>query len=195
MDHHTAPIAQYSWASRNQSMAIVLLFSAALALPLVGCFFGWQGPSLSENRNLAERPDFRNTRLKDLQAKLDAYYRDHVGFRRAIIRLSRVMLHEVLKEPSGEVIIGRPPAAGQPPWYFYASEGIIEDRLGMGSLTPGELHSWKRMLESRGAWLQRCGIAYCLSLFPRKAPSIPNCCRNIFKVTSGRRDSINSRNI
>ena len=152
---------------------LALLFALALAVPPLGWVFGRQGATLSENRNLAAPPDFRRTQIKDLPARIDVYYGDHVGFRGAIIRASGLLLHRYLGESSADVIVGKSPSPGQPPWYFYASQGIIEDRLGLGQLTPAQLESWRRTLESRTKWLQRRGQAYLFVIVPEKSSVYP----------------------
>lgn len=173
MELRTAPIPQYSWSSEKQSLLLVLLFAVVLALPPLGWLMHWQGATLVENRNLATPPDFRHTKLADLPAKIDAYYDDHIGFRGAIIRASGNVLHRFLKEPSSEVIIGESPAPGQPNWYFYASEGIMDDRLGLGPLRATQLEAWRRTVEYRHAWLNRRGIAYVFVVVPEKSSVYP----------------------
>jgi alginate O-acetyltransferase complex protein AlgJ len=173
MQLRTAPIPQYSWLSHRHSFALTLLYAGMLALPPLGWLLDVQGAKLSENRNLAPPPDFRHTRLADLPARIESYYDDHVGFRAAIIRGSGIFFYRWLKEPSDQVLIGKPPAPGQPPFYFYASEGILDDRLGFGSLTPAQLEAWKKSLERRAAWLHRRGIEYLFVVPPEKSTVYP----------------------
>ena len=186
MDRRTAPIPQYKWGTRRQSLALVLLFSVAVSFPLVGCLFHWQGASLVEIRPLEAWPDFRNTPIKDLPAKIDAYYSDHVGFRKAVIGLSGEVLHRFLKAPSEDVVIGRPLAPGQRPWYFCASEGILEDRLGMDLFTPGQLEAWRSMLEERSAWLGRRGAIYLFVVVPEKSSIYPELLPDYIRSHMGR---------
>ena len=173
MELRTAPIHRYAWISREYNVWLALLFVAMLALPALGWWFGWQGAVLEENRNLAPVPDFRHGSLATLPAAIDAYYDDHVGFRGAMIRLLGLTLHQMLHQTSERVIIGKSPGGGEPRWYFYASEGIVEDRLGLGQFSSIELENWKRSLESRAAWLQRRGIAYLFVVMPEKSSVYP----------------------
>ncbi len=152
---------------------LALLFAVVLALPPLGWFMGWQGFALDENRNLAPPPDFRLTPLAALPAKIDTYYEDHVGFRGAIIHAAGLVLYGFLHEPSGNVIMGKSSAHGELPEYFYVAEGIIEDRVALGQLTPTQLDIWKRSLESRASWLQRRGIAYLFVIMPEKSSVYP----------------------
>jgi hypothetical protein len=165
MKLRTAPIARYAWLSKKTSVMLTLLFAGGMALPFVGAYLHIYGPVINENRLPAPFPDFRNSALIDLPAKIEAYYNDHVGFRGFVIRGSGLFFNRILGEPLiqgpfGRVLIGKPPRTGEPPWYFYTSEGILEDSLGLTPLTPRELKLWKESLERRAAWLNRRGIEY-----------------------------------
>lgn len=173
MELRTSPIPRYSWISRSYSLGLVVLFTAALALPALGWFLGWQGAVLNENRNLAPPPDFRHTRLTDLPTRIESYYEDHIGFRGSIIRASGVVLYRWLGQSSADVVVGKTPAPGEPPWYFFASEGVLDDRLGLGLLTQERLETWRESLESRARWLQRRGIAYLFVIMPEKSSIYP----------------------
>jgi alginate O-acetyltransferase complex protein AlgJ len=173
LERRTATIREYLWISRGQSFVLIVLFCLALAVPLLGWLMGWQGVRLSENRHLAPTPDFSNTQLKDLPARIDSYLIDHVGFRGAMIRALSLFQHRFLKQSSSEVIIGESAAPNHAPWYFYASEGIIEDRLALNSLTTAQLEAWKNMLKARTAWLKRRGIAYLFVIVPEKSSVYP----------------------
>ena len=144
-----------------------------LALPPLGWFMGWQGAVLAENRNLAPVPDFRHTPLAALPTKIDAYYDDHVGFRGIVIHASGLFLHQFLHEPSGGRHHWQALSPGEWPEYFYVAEGILEDRVGLGQLSPAQLELWKTSLESRAAWLQQRGIAYLFVIMPEKSSVYP----------------------
>jgi acetyltransferase AlgX (SGNH hydrolase-like protein) len=169
----TAPMPAYAWITPKSGIALIIVFVVALALPLLGFLFNWRGTTLNENRNLAPTPDFHHDRLQDLPPKIDAYFKDHVGFRAAMVRASGFVLHRALQSSSDSVVLGKVPAPGEPQWLFYAAQGIIEDRLGLRSLSHAQLERWRKILERRSAWLAARGISYFYVVAPEKSTVYP----------------------
>jgi len=169
----TAPMPDYSWITPSWGIALILLFVASLAIPLLGFFIQFRQPVLQENRYLAPLPDFRRQRLQDLPPKLDAYFKDHVGFRATMVQASATVLHRFLQSPSDRVILGRAPVPGQPQWLFLAMSGILEDRMGLASMSQPQLERWRRIVERRSSWLAARGIAYFYVVVPEKSTIYP----------------------
>lgn len=165
----TAPMPNYAWITPSSGIALILLFVACLAIPLLGFFIHFRQPVLQENRYLALLPDFRRQRLQDLPPKLDAYFKDHVGFRASMVQASAIVLHRFLQSPSDRVILGRVLAPGEPQWLFLATAGILEDRIGLASMSQQQLERWRRILERRTSWLAARGVAYFYVVVPEKS--------------------------
>jgi hypothetical protein len=189
MNLRTAPIPRYSWLSRRHSLVLTVLFACLLALPVFGWLFDVQGVKLHENRTLTAPPDFRRTPLTDLPGRIEAYYDDRIGFRGVIIRGSAIFFYQFLKEPlqetAREVLIGKSPAQGRPSWYFYTSEGVLEDMLGLGLLLPEQLERWKKSLERRSAWLHSRGVEYLFVVPPEKSTVYPELLPNYLQPHAG----------
>ena len=115
---------QAAWRTDRYDAILAILFGVCLVLPGIGWMFGWQGTTLVENRSLALPPDFERTSLAKWPTEIDAYYNDHVGFRGAMIRVTGMILHRILRSSSSEVMIGKS-ANGDEPWYFYAAENNL----------------------------------------------------------------------
>lgn len=169
----TAPMPDYAWITPISGIALIVVFVVALGLPLLGSVFNWRGTTLNENRNLAPPPDFRHGRLQDFPPKIDAYFKDHVGFRAAMVRASGTVLHRTLQSSSDSVVLGKIPAPGEPQWLFYAAQGIIEDRLGLRSLSHAQLERWRKILERRSVWLAARGVSYFYVMAPEKSTIYP----------------------
>src|SRR6266478_4099192 len=189
MNLRTAPVPRYSWLSPRYSLVLTILFACLLALPPLGWLLDVQGVKLHENRNLAEPPNFLHTSLSELPAGIESYYDDHVGFRGVVIRSSAIFFYRFLKESlqvtSGEVVIGKSPAPDQPSWYFYTSEGMLENMLGLGLLTPEQLERWKKSLERRAAWLHSRGVVYLFVVPPEKSTVYPELLPNYLQPHPG----------
>jgi hypothetical protein len=169
----TAPMPDYTWITPWSGIALIVLFGALLAIPFLGFFIHFRQPVLQENRTLAPLPDFRRQRLQDLPPKLDAYFKDHVGFRASMVRASGSVLHGLLQSPSDRVILGKAPAPGQPQWLFLALSEILEDGSGQESISRQRLERWRRIIEQRTAWLAARGIAYFYVVAPEKSTIYP----------------------
>ena len=169
----TAPMPDYPWITRRTSIALILLFVASLAIPLLGFFVHFRQPILQENRYLAPLPDLRRERLQDLPPKLDAYFKDHIGFRASMVQASGKVLHGLLQSPSERVILGKSPAPGRPQWLFLALSQILENRNGQGPLSWQQLERWRRIIERRTAWLGARGISYFYVVAPEKSTIYP----------------------
>jgi len=169
----TAPMPDYSWITPGWGIALILLFVASLAIPLLGFFIQFRQPVLQENRYLAPLPDFRRQRLQDLPPKLDAYFKDHVGFRATMVQASASVLHGLLQSPSDRVILGKVPAPGQPQWLFLAMYETLVDRAGQAPMSQPQLERWRRIIERRSSWLAARGIAYFYVVAPEKSTIYP----------------------
>lgn len=147
------------------------LFLIALWLPTLDSFFNLdKAPWLNEKRTPATFPAIApNAKsLLALPAGLEAYYNDHFGFRRRLIRWEQRWKQDVFKESSlPDVMIGRDG------WLFFTAQHMIEHYRGLKTFTPDELQSWRSLLEKRRDWLIQLGIKYLFVIAPSKHSIYP----------------------
>ena len=151
----------------NASMVVV--FMAAICLPLLGSVLGWDiTEDLGEKRLPAESPIFGRDPLKVIPEKFEAFYIDHFGFRNGLIQGHNWIRYRLFKGSSlGKVLFGKDD------WLFLTKAGIIPDFLGQNPLTEQELDIWKDVLEQRQQWLEKRGSRYLFVIAPNKAMIYP----------------------
>ena len=154
-------------------MAVVLMlcFGVLLWLPTLDFFFGLdQTQKPDENRAIAKLPVLPASLagLHDFPAGLDAYFRDHFGFRNRLIRWERRWKHDLFKESaSPDVIMGRNG------WLFFSGDYMMEHFEGLRVFPAEELRNWQTLLEKRRDWLARRGIKYLFVITPDKQSIYP----------------------
>lgn len=156
---------------RIEETLLVILFIAALALPVVGLVFHFDiTPPHKENRVLAPLPtlslDYHS--FGALPEKFKAYFEDHFGFRNTLIRWQALVKVRWLGVSSSAQVV-----LGKDGWLFYAAEHSIESYRGTDPLQPEQLAQWQRILESRRAWLARRNIRYLFTVAPDKHTIYP----------------------
>jgi hypothetical protein len=106
--------------------------------------------------------------LRALPAGLEAYYRDHFGFRKQLISWDKKWKHKLFREEIyPDVIIGRDG------WLFYTGQHMLEHFRGIKTFTPEELKNWQSLLEKRRDWLALRGIKYLFVIAPDKHSIYP----------------------
>jgi alginate O-acetyltransferase complex protein AlgJ len=163
-----------SFGKINNSMALLLatVFLILLWLPLLDSFFDLdKAPWLNEKREPASFPEItlNVNGLRALPAGLEAYYDDHFGFRRRLIRWEQEWKHDFFQETSSrpEVMIGRDG------WLFFTAQHMIENYRGVKTFTLDDLQNWQLLLEKRRDWLARRGIKYLFVIPPDKHSIYP----------------------
>jgi len=157
----------------NNNMALLqaTVFLIMLWFPTLDSFFDLdKAPWLNEKRSLATFPEITlNVKgLLTLPAGLEAYYNDHFGFRRRLIRWEQRWKQDFFKELSRpEIMIGRDG------WLFLSAQQMIEIYRGIKTFTPDELQSWQSLLEKRRDWLIQRGIKYLFVIAPDKHSIYP----------------------
>ena len=149
----------------------VALFLTALWLPTLDSFFDLdKAPWLNEKRTPAPFPKIvlNATDLLALPAGLEAYYNDHFGFRRRLIRWEQHWKQDVFKESSRPDVM-----IGSDGWLFLTAMHMIENYRGVKRFTPDELQSWRSLLEKRRDWLIQRGIKYLFVIPPDKHSIYP----------------------
>ncbi len=155
---------------RRADALLCVLFAVAILLPAADwCFAVDPTPALDENRDLAPAP----VRPEDwvsfskLVKGLDAYWSDHFGFRRWLIRMNAYTNYEFGNSSSDLVVIG------SHNWLFYAGEDSNPNHRGTHPFSNAELEAWRTELEARQAWLASKGAKFLFVIAPDKQSIYP----------------------
>lgn len=152
----------------GRSGGIVILFALLIGVPCVGTFFGWDFyPAEDENRRLAEFPRFGKLPLEQWPEKIEAYYKDHFGFRNTFIRRQRKMMEELFDRTSDRAM------EGLNGWLYLKDNGNISDFLGLRKLSDEKMEELRISFEGRQKWLEERGIHYLLVIPPNKPAVYP----------------------
>ena len=154
--------------ARIANLLLIIVFAGMISLPMAGMLLGWRlGPVLQERRTLAPRPQPGAMPLDALPGAVDAFYRDHFGFRDVFIYAHNRIRHKFLRASSEKVL------DGEGDWLFYTGDRLFKDFMGIDPFTGEELRAWRAALEGRQAWLAERGIRYLFVVAPNKAMIYP----------------------
>jgi hypothetical protein len=151
--------------------AVILLFLAAIWLPLTGTFFhGRFNKAANDMRALASLPELRlkGSVLKAFPEKFNQYWSDNFGFRGTLIRFLNVAKVRWLRVSTSAYVL-----LGQAPWLFYTPHQAGTNYNGVRPFTVQELNDWQRVLEQRRHWLEQRGCRYLLFIPPDKQTIYP----------------------
>ncbi|MGD0768018.1 MAG: hypothetical protein ABSB42_07465 [Tepidisphaeraceae bacterium] len=163
---HPDKIPHPHWRNRARLTAAIL-FVIALFIPLVGTAMHWDPVESHENRALAKAPGLpksfqQATRYSDLML---GFYRDHFGFRNALIRgLTLISFHGGLAlDQQTKIIIGKDG------WLFYPPgfQNLLADR-NLDPFTSQQLDDWQQVLEHRYWFCANHGIRFLVLIPPDK---------------------------
>ena len=151
--------------SKAGARLTVAAFYGALWLLVAGTWFGWgQFNPADEKRVFAPVPQL-NRRLPE---SLNLYLRDHFGFRGWFVTLNALLRAKLLHTSTTPKVI-----VGKQGFLFYASEGAIENYMGLKPISDCELESWVQLFERRALWLASRNIPMVLALVPDKESVYP----------------------
>jgi alginate O-acetyltransferase complex protein AlgJ len=158
--------------SRLFDRLTIAFFAIVLALPLLGLFPKWDLHSGEEDEKRAPAPfpawSWKPSGMAEFPKQFDAWFRDHFGFRRLLIRGHSALLYYGLRtSPTPKVIIGKHG------WLYYdgihARDGDpITEYRGMLVETPYQLERWRWMFQDINDWLHEQNIRFLLVLVPAK---------------------------
>lgn len=147
---------------------VAWLFVVLIAAPLLGTFFGWDFyPAEDENRRMAEFPEFESLPLAVWPGKIEAYYKDHFGFRNTFIRRQRKMMEEVFGRTSDRAL------EGLNGWLYLKDNGNISDFIGLRKLSDEQMEELRVSFEGRQRWLAQQGVRYLFVIPPNKPVVYP----------------------
>lgn len=149
------------------SLLFVASFLVGISLPGLAMLVPREARvDTGEKRALAGFPRLSETSLTEFPREVDAYIRDHFGFRDLLIRWNNRFKVQVLRtSPVRKAIVGRDG------WLFYAAYGDgadIRDHLGRLPLTPAEIEARRNSIEERAAFFAEHGITYLFVVVPNK---------------------------
>jgi alginate O-acetyltransferase complex protein AlgJ len=145
-------------------------FVAFMFIILAGTLGHWDPAKSRENRNLAKLPEFpRNYQeVKSFSGQLMVFFRDHFGFRNALIRAVALgKYHGLGPEVNNRIIVGKQG------WLFYSKdEKFLADR-GLDPFSESDLDAWEDLLEKRQKWFAERGIPFLVVIPPDKQTIYP----------------------
>ena len=171
---------------------IAVCFGAFLLAVFAGTWLHWDPAESRENRNLAKLPDLpRNYReARSFSSQVMVFFRDHFGFRNALIRAVALgKYHGLGPEVNNRIIVGKQG------WLFYSKdEKFLADR-GLDPFSESELDSWQDLLEKRESWFAHRGIPFLVVIPPDKQTIYPEYLPDEFRgfLTPSRLDQLIAR--
>jgi hypothetical protein len=156
---------------RTADLCLIVTFCALLLLPTLDTFFHLDhAPTPNEKRLPSAFPRWSEpgVSFKTHLAGVEAWFNDHFGFRKRLIRFHHKWKRSLFKESSfSEVIMGRDG------WLFYGGGRMIDNHRGTSLLSTSDLCAWQELLEARRDWLARHGIRYLFVVAPNKESIYP----------------------
>jgi hypothetical protein len=148
----------------------IAIFALLLWLPAADHFLRLDhARPTEENRRPAPPPVYRG--IDDLavfDASFEAYFNDHFGFRKQLIRWSNHWKNELFHDPSApDVLVGRNG------WLYFAGEAMVEHVRRSRRFTHEDMENWRRLIKARQDWCVARGIAYLFVIAPDKQTIYP----------------------
>jgi hypothetical protein len=156
-----------SWTNK----VLIVLFALLLWLPILDVYVHIDRTApRSENRAMASYPKLQPGwhGLQGYVAGLEAYFNDHFGCRKCLVRWHYRMKLFLFNDKSTRNVL-----VGKDGWLFTSELQMVEHYSGQIQFTPEQLHDWKVLLEKRRDWLARRGIAYVFVVAPDKQTVYP----------------------
>jgi hypothetical protein len=153
--------------ARRTLAAAFILF---LFLVFLGTFLHWDPAVSRENRNLARAPGVpRNFQdLKSFASQAMVFFRDHFGFRNALIRAVALgKYHGLGPEVNGRIIVGKDG------WLFYSKDEKFLADHGLDPFSNADLDQWQQLLEKRNQYFAERGIVLLVVIPPDKQTIYP----------------------
>jgi hypothetical protein len=156
---------------RTTDLCLIVAFFALLWLPTLDSLFHLDhAPTPNEKRLLNAFPKWSASGVspKAYLVGIEAWFNDHFGFRKRLVRLHSKWKRDLFKDSSlADVIVGRDG------WLFYGGGRMIDNHRGTSLLSTNDLRAWQELLETRRDWLTRRGIRYLFVIAPNKESIYP----------------------
>ncbi len=160
------------------AVALVLMFLAAIYLPLVGALLEDDIKiSRLEKRTLAPLPSWPGNlqTVQEFPARFADYYADHFGFRQLLVSLYKQLKYHLGDAPSRDVILGKDG------WVFLGgiSKGYtkyddpVGDARHVNRYTKAGLRQFASYFSALSYWLKSRGSAFLFVMAPNKHSIYP----------------------
>ena len=161
--------------SKFQIVVTVVGFLGLLFIPSIAWVFCHDliGDDMSENRKLAEVPEFKLGKISVFPKKFENFYNDHVPFR-AVIRgawsnLNVIGMHDSV---SSKVTIGKSKEGFSKSWMFYSPDGYsntVLDAQGLMEFGDEKMSKMKMVMKDNAANMDERGIELYYFVPPNKS--------------------------
>lgn len=160
--------------SKFQIWVTVLGFLGLLFVPSVAWVFchGAVGDDTSENRKLAEMPEFKLGKISTFPSNFEKFWNDHVPFRSMIRKtwadLNVIGLHD---STSNKVLIGRSDGGFENSWLFYSAKSDnnpLEDMQGIKTYNKQTLEKMANRIKEETEKYRQKGIQLYYLVAPNK---------------------------
>jgi len=153
--------------NNSKKWMLVIAFIIVLWIPTIDMLVNFLPKTENtENRKLAEKPEFTLGSTSEFQKQYLSYFNDNFGLRNYLIKLNsliKIVLFNI--SPLENVIIGKNG------WLFYR-EGI-ESYQGTDLFSEEELNKFKNNVVEEAKWLKNKGIFFLLVICPDKQTVYP----------------------
>ena len=140
------------------------LFLLILWLPTLCALLGIHpGKTIDEYRNLAALPRLDSETANNLEQ----YYNDHFGGRECLITCRLSIERKLFPEQADGIL------TGQDGWLYALGENMLNNFLGVSTLTHRQLQAWQAELENRRDKLAARGVKYLFVVTPNKESVYP----------------------
>lgn len=153
----------------TKGLVVCALFGLLIWLPALDSAFHLDhAPIPNEKRQPAPFPEFRGlTQSRDFLSGLTAWFDDHFGYRRRLVRANNHWKHQLFGASEKEVLEGRDG------WLYFTDGNMLDNCLGHNPFTQKDLNAWQRLLEKRRDWLAQRGCKYLFVIAPDKHSVYP----------------------
>lgn len=108
------------------------------------------------------------TKIQEFVNGLGAYFNDHFGFRKRLVRWERRWKWQFFHDArAAETIIGKDG------WFYFSDGHMVDDVRGTRPFSEGEIEAWCKLLTGRRDWLAQRGIRYLFVIPPDKHTIYP----------------------
>ncbi len=160
---------------RRADIGLIAVFFILVWLPCADTFLHLdRAAATQENRLPATFPKFHPSLagIGKFLAGTEAYFADHFGFRRQLVRWQQRWQWKIFRDAQGGGN-ARSVLAGKGDWLFFAEPRTVNDIIGAMRFTAAELEGWRTLLTGRRDWLRERGIRYLLVIPPDKQSIYP----------------------
>ncbi|MDE6657581.1 MAG: hypothetical protein K2J88_03230 [Oscillospiraceae bacterium] len=150
-------------------IAYSILFFIICAIPAVSMIFNSSEDSTSENRQLAEMPNFQDENGKFNQnwsAEFQAYVSDHFGFRKELVKADSTLKANLFHVSAEEDVI-----IGKDGWLYYTP--TVNDYIGRATVSDLGLQNIMRNLELMQEYAESQGSKFYVTIVPNKNTVYP----------------------